>query len=292
MYVVTGATGNTGSVVAEKLLAAGKRVRVIGRDAKRLQSLVNKGAEAVVASLEDAPAVTAAFAGATAAYAMIPPHLAVPDFPAYQRRVGEAIAGALRASRVRHVVHLSSFGAQNRTGCGPVSGLALQEERLDAVPGCNVLHLRPGFFMENLYGFLGMIPGGFIAAPTRGDVALPWIATRDIGAVAAAALLELNFTGHTVLELHGARDLTWPEAVRIVGQAMGKPGLRYVQASYEDAEKGILQMGISPSVARGFLEMYRAMNEGRMKPVQPRTDRTTTPTTLESFAKGLAASAG
>lgn len=61
MYVITGATGNTGSVVAEKLLANGEKVRVVGRNAKRLERFTKKGAEAFVADATDAGALTKAF---------------------------------------------------------------------------------------------------------------------------------------------------------------------------------------------------------------------------------------
>jgi uncharacterized protein YbjT (DUF2867 family) len=64
MYVITGATGQTGNEVAEKLLAKGEQVRVIGRSAKRLEPFVKKGAEAFVADITDTGALTKAFSGA------------------------------------------------------------------------------------------------------------------------------------------------------------------------------------------------------------------------------------
>ncbi len=63
MYVIAGATGNTGGVVAERLLAGGEKVRVVGRDPKRLERFVQKGAEPFVAEATDAAALTNAFAG-------------------------------------------------------------------------------------------------------------------------------------------------------------------------------------------------------------------------------------
>ena len=67
-YVILGATGNTGSIIADFLLAKGKKVRVVGRDAGRLQHFVRKGAEAFTADMSDAAALTKAFSGARAAY--------------------------------------------------------------------------------------------------------------------------------------------------------------------------------------------------------------------------------
>jgi len=289
MYVVIGATGHTGRVVAEKLLGAGKPVRVIGRDAATLQPLVRAGALPIVGALDDPQTLAKAFDGAKAVYTMIPPDYTTDDPQGHQRRIGTAIAGALRDMRVGYCVNLSSVGAQNRAGAGPVSGLGLQEDRLNAISGLNVMHLRPGSFMENLYGMLPMIKQGFIASPVQANLAMPWIATADVGQAAADELIGLGFDGQTFRELHGPRDLSWAEAVGILGKAIGNPALKYVEAPYEEAAKGMIQAGLRPAMAAEFVEMYRAMNERRMRPLEPRTPRSTTPTTLETFAKGVAA---
>src|SRR5688572_7621359 len=95
MYVVTGATGNTGRVVAETLLAKGKKVRVIGRNTGNLQSLVEKGAEAIVGSVADSSTMLHAFQGAQAVYALVPPNYATENFRAYQNEVGSAYSSAI-----------------------------------------------------------------------------------------------------------------------------------------------------------------------------------------------------
>src|SRR5271169_2192349 len=143
MYTITGATGNTGSVVAKTLLARGHKVRVLGRNAERLQPLVALGAEPFVCEITDAGKLTEAFKGAQAVYAMIPPDLANKDVRAYQERASDALASALQAAAVKHAVSLSSIGADKTEKTGPVVGLHHLEEKLNAVPGLNVLHLRP-----------------------------------------------------------------------------------------------------------------------------------------------------
>lgn len=292
MYVVTGATGNTGHLVVEKLLAAGKPVRAIGRHADKLQPLVNKGAKPIVGNLDDAAVLAKAFEGAKAVYCMIPPDYTAASFVERQNRVGMAIAGAIREMRVPYVVNLSSIGAQNATNTGPVDGMHRQEARFDAIPDLHVVHLRPAFFMENFYGFLDMIRNGFIAAPLRPDLSMPMIATRDIGEAAANLLLKLDFKGKTRRELLGQRDLSMPDVARAIGKATGKPDIKYIQAPPEDAKQGLMQAGFSAEVAGLFVEMYAAMNDGRMRPLESRNDTNTTPTSIESFAQGLAAAVG
>src|SRR5258706_441923 len=118
MYVITGASGNTGGVATEKLLAQGTKVRVVGRDAKHLERFAQKGAEVFVANVTDTEALARAFPGATAAYVMIPPNITSPDVRADQERVSDALTAALAKSGVSHAVVLSSVGADkpDRTG--------------------------------------------------------------------------------------------------------------------------------------------------------------------------------
>src|SRR5262249_36914813 len=188
MHVITGATGNTGSVAAKRLLAEGKKVRVIGRSAERLQSLGTAGAEPFVAELTDAGALAKAFAGAEGVYVIIPPNPASTDPLADRERITNALVAGLTNSGVKHVVSLSSFGADKTDKTGPVVGLRQLEEKLNAIPGLNTLHLRAGYFMENTLGQAGAIKMfGMTAGPLRSDLGIPLIATHDIGEAAADA---------------------------------------------------------------------------------------------------------
>jgi uncharacterized protein YbjT (DUF2867 family) len=287
--VVTGATGNIGRKLTELLLSKGKKVRAVARDAGKLQALAQKGAEPFPASLDDAAGLTRAFAGARSVFAMIPPKYDAPDFRAYQNKIGEALAQAIRSSNIPYVVNLSSLGAHRPDGLGPINGLYDQELRLNQLTDVNIVHLRPTYFMENQYGSLGLIKHqGINGSAIRGDVAIPMIATQDIARVAAEYLLNLSFKGHTVRELLGPKDVSLQEVTAILGKAIGKPNLQYVQFPYVDAEKAIAGMGFSKDVARLFVEMARGFNEGLSRPTQGRTPQTTTPTRFEEFAPALA----
>jgi uncharacterized protein YbjT (DUF2867 family) len=285
MIVVTGATGNTGKVVAETLLAAGEKIRVIGRSADKLQQFVAKGAEAFTGSVLDADAMTRAFTGATAVYALIPIDFKVPKVREYQTAVGESLATALERAGVKHAVALSSYGAQLPEGAGPVSGLHHFELRLNRVAGLNILHLRAAYFMENFLMTVQVYKTmGFFSGLLKGDVSLPMIATRDIGTRAAAELRSLSFTGQQTQELLGPRDLTMNDAARIFGTAIGKPGLGYMQAPAMMAKPALLQAGLSSDAADNLIEMSKAISEKRLVQLETRNAKNTTPTTFESFA--------
>lgn len=300
MYVITGATGNTGSVVAEKLLAKGEKVRVLGRDAKRLERFTNKGAEPFIADATSADALTKAFSGAKAVYAIIPPNIASSDVHAYEEQVSDDLAAAITKSGVKHAVVLSSVGADKPDKTGPVVGLHSLETKLNAIAGLNALYLRAGYFMENLLPQVGVIQSfGVIAGPVRPDLPLPMIAARDIGAVAADALLKLDFSGKQTRELQGARDVSYNDAAKIVGGAIGKPDLKYMQMPATQLKPALMQMGMSSNMADLLLEMAESLNSGYMKALEPRSAANSTPTTLETFLadtfvpayKGIAARA-
>lgn len=287
MFVVTGVTGNTGSVVASRLLAAGKQVRGIGRSAKRMQSFVQEGGEPFIADLADAETLEPAFAGAEAVYVMLPPDLSSSDFRAYQDTLTESIAAALERSRVSHAVTLSSVGADKADKTGPVAGLHYMEERLNRIAGLNVLHLRAGYFMENTLAQVSPIQKqGIGMGPVAPELRLPMIAARDIGVAAADFLLNLDFQhAHQTRELQGQRDISMNECIAIIGNAIGKPDSKYVQPPEDQIRAAMLQMGMSANFVNLILELAAALNSGHMKTLEPRSARNTTPTSYETFVQ-------
>lgn len=284
MYVVLGASGHTGKVVASSLLAGSQKVRVVSRKAEHVQALINQGAEWTAAEVTDKTALTNAFKGAEAAYVLLPPDMASNDYRGRQDRVSDAIAAAVTATGVMHVVALSSIGADKPSGTGPVVGLYNLEQKLNRIDGLNALYLRAGYFMENTLPQVMVIRQmGSVAGPVRPDLKLPMIVTRDIGNAAANALLQRNFRGKEIRELLGQRDLDYVEAASIIGKAIGKPSLAYVQAPDEQLRPALLQMGMSANVAGLLLEMAGALNSGYMKSLEPRLAANTTPTSFETF---------
>ncbi|MEE8076112.1 MAG: NAD(P)H-binding protein, partial [Candidatus Binatia bacterium] len=150
MYVIMSASGNIGSKLTNLLLDKGEKVKVLGRSAERLQPFVDRGAEAAVGEVSDAGFLTRAFTGADAVFALIPPAYTAKDFRGYYNEIGANIVTAIQESGVKHVVFLSSHGAELPEKTGPVKGLHDVEQKLNTLDDVNVLHLRPTYFMENL----------------------------------------------------------------------------------------------------------------------------------------------
>lgn len=287
-YVICGATGHVGSRIADKLLAAGEPVRVIARDRIRLGPLAARGAEPWPGDLEDVNFLTRAFAGARAAYVLVPPKHDAADFRGYQNRVVDALLAALSKARVPRVVTLSSVGAHLPEGSGPILGLHDLETKFEMLQDAGVVHLRPSYFMENhLYGIPVIRGNGVYGSPIRPDAPIPMVATKDIGDIAARVLREKSAPGRSVRYLLGPRDLTMAEAARILGETIGNPRLPYVQFHEPDARKEMAGMGMSDSVVATMLEMYRGFNAGKIRPTRERSTENTTPTTLEEFARNV-----
>jgi len=284
MYVILGATGNTGKVVAETLLDSSQKVRVVGRSKARLAGFSILGAEVFEANLTDSAALTKAFTGTRAVYALVPPDLASTEYRAEQDAMTDSVARALESAGVTQVVALSSFGADKPDKTGPVVGLHVMEERFSQISKLNALFLRAGYFMENTLPQVGIIKSfGMMAGPVRADLALPMIATRDIGAAAADALIKLDFPGHHKRELLGHKDLTYTQMAKIIGAAIGLPNLAYIQLPTEQVIQAMTQMGMSKNMATLICEMADALNSGYMRPLEPRSAANTTPTLFEQF---------
>jgi uncharacterized protein YbjT (DUF2867 family) len=294
MYVITGASGNTGRIVVQELLSHGKKVKVIGRDAGHLKALTDKGAEPLIGDLTDGSFMKKAFSGAEAVYLLIPPNPKATDFRAYQNTISDNYAEAIKSNGVKYVVLLSSIGAHLRHGAGVIDGLGYLEEKLAALKDVNVLNLRPTYFMENLFSQIDLIKqAGIAGSSIRADLRFPMVVSADVGAVAARRLNELKFKGNTVEYLLGPSDHTFAEVTAILGKEIGKPDLKYVQFSYEDAKKAMTGSGyLSENMADLYNQMSESFNRGIAFSDYKRTPENSTPTRIEDFAKIFAGAFG
>lgn len=284
-----GATGNTGKPLAMALLNAGKKVRVISRAADKTKALKDKGAELFLGDSSNVEFLTKAFTGATAAYVLIPPEWTATDFYAYQQKMADAIVTAVKNSGVKNVVSLSSVGTHIEEFSGVVYGLRYLEQKLNAIENLNALHLRPTYFMENIFSQIPVIKqNGIMGSPVKGDLTMTVIATQDIAAYAAKRLLSMDFKGKGIQYLLGQREVTYNEIAKVFGKAIGKPDLAYVEFPYEGLKQALLEMGASESLADSMNTFVQKLNEGKVSADAKRTPESTTPTTIEEFAKTFA----
>jgi uncharacterized protein YbjT (DUF2867 family) len=270
-YVVTGATGSVGQTVSNLLAARGHVVRRISR------------ADGV--ALNDRDAVREAFAGADAAFLMVPFDRQANDLHASEQEIVDTLADAVAATGTPRVVCLSGTSAHLGSAAGSGRGAGMLEERLDELGPEELVHLRGCFFMENhLQGIGSILQSGTYTWAFAPDIPTPMIAARDIGHIAAEILIGRGFDQPRVRELLGPRDHTMAEATAILGRAIGLPDLSYRQLSYEDAERVMVSAGASRSFAAAVIETARSFNHGIQWSREPRSVQNTTSTTLETFA--------
>ena len=236
--VITTPTGNIGSKLVEKLLAEKQDLTLIVRDPSKLSDDVRGAVTVKQGDLADAAFVREATEGAEALFWLSPPNEAAPDINAFYSSLYSSAAGAVTANQIPYVV-LISGGGGGRRDAGTASQLFATEDALNAT-GANVLSLRCGYFMEN---FLTSLPtlksDGAWYGINRPDLAVPYVATQDIAAVAARKLLARDWTGQSFVAVHGAADVTFAEAASILTDVTGKT-IRYVQVPAEGMLQALL----------------------------------------------------
>ena len=263
-YVITGSLGNISKPLAELLIAAGHSVTVISSKADKTEQIEAIGAKAAIGSVEDVAFLTETFRGADAVYTMVPPNFGSSNWKKFIASIGENYAVAIQVSGVKNVVNLSSIGAHMREGCGPVSGLFFVEKALDGLVGVNVKHLRPGFFYTNFLGNIGMIKHMGIIGGNYGESSLlVLVHPNDIAEAAAEELLGLSFSGKSVRYVT-SDEKTTDEVAAILGSAIGKPDLKWVNFKDEETLAGMTQAGVPQEVAENYAEMGAAMRSGEM----------------------------
>ena len=259
MFVVAGVTGNTGSVVAQTLLDRKQPVRVIVRTADKGAAWKAKGAEVAVASLDDAQALTKACEGATGAYLLVPPNYPAVSYLDDRKKISDALAKAVKASGLGHVVFLSSIGAHLPEETGPIRVVRYGEQQLGAVAK-NLTILRPPYFLDNWVPVLGAAKAqGVLPSFVAPDRKIPMISTLDIGRIAAEQLIT-GGQGRKVLELSGPEDYSPNDIAAALGKLL-KRAVTVQHAPLSAVVPTFKSFGFSDDAARLFEEMYRGFEQ-------------------------------
>ncbi|NRQ33833.1 NAD(P)H-binding protein [Nonomuraea sp. NN258] len=282
---VTAPSGNVGRFLVGHLVRAGVRPRLLSRRPERLRARWGDLVDVREVDLRDAAAVTETTRGIDALYLVVPPGESDDPVAAYAE-VGRIVAAAVAGNRVTHTVLQSSVGAELREGAGEIDGLARVEESLDRVvaadAGLAVTHLRCGYFFSNLLLELDAVRAGSVAVLRPTDEPMPWVAPADIAMVAASLLLRSGWSGRRVRAVHGPCDLSWDDALAVVGDVLGRTVTAHRVA--DDAMRATLtQVGMSEAQVEAIMGMSTGLREGFV-PEQPRTLATTTDTTLGAWA--------
>jgi len=281
--VILGATGTVGNKISAILLNEGHQVTLIARHTEKLEKFRELGATIVTADITDVDTLTTAFKAADSAFILMPDNVKAENTRAYQRQVTSKLIEAIQNSGIKYIVNMSSLGAHMHEGTGIMAGTGEQEVRLNQLTEVNVLHIRSAYFMENLLRTIGVVKNmGINGTAADGDHAIPMVATQDVAKVAAGYLSSLDFNGKVVQAVMGPGNYSLRKFTSIIGKAIGKPDLAYVQFPVDQAKEAFLKNGFSPDFVDNLIEMGTAIKTGFMN-YQQRDDSTTTSTTAEEF---------
>ena len=260
MFVVVGATGNTGSAVVETLLIRKQPVRIVVRSADKGAAWKAKGAEIAVASLDDVSALAKAFEGAKGVYLLVPPNYGAAAWLVDQRARMDRAADAVRKSGIGHVVFLSSIGGHIAEGTGPIRAARYGEQALGAV-ATNMTVLRPCYFMDNWAPVLGAAKGqGVLPTFIAPQAMVPMISTRDIGRVGAEQLMA-GGKSKQIVELAGPEEYSPDQVAAALGQILGK-SVTAQHAPLSAVVPTFKSFGFSDEAAKLFEEMYTSFSTG------------------------------
>ena len=269
MFVVVGATGNTGSAVVETLLSRKQSVRIVVRSADKGEAWKAKGAEIAVASLDDVSALAKAFEGTKGVYLLVPPNYGAAAWLVDQRARMDCTADAVRKSGIGHVVFLSSIGGHIAEGTGPIRAARYGEQVLGGAVK-NLTILRPCYFMDNWAPVLGAAKGqGVLPTFIAPQAMVPMISARDIGRVGAEQLIA-GGKGKQIVELAGPEDYSPDQVAVALGQILGK-SVTAQHAPLSAVVPTFKSFGFSDEAAKLFEEMYTSFSTGAIGYEHPAT---------------------
>ncbi|KIO75014.1 NAD-dependent dehydratase [Pedobacter lusitanus] len=287
-FTITGSLGNISKPLTQILVNAGHEVTVISSNTDKTKDIEALGAKAAIGSIDDIDFLTRTFTGADAIYVMCPPSFTTDDYRAYISATGRNYAAAIQASGVKQIVNLSSIGAHLSDGTGPIKGLHDVEQIFNTLEGVAVKHMRPSYFYFNLYGSADMIRHAGILGSNYGESAtLVMVHPTDI-AIAIAEEIQQPFTGKSVRYV--TSDVRPAgEVATVLGNAIGKPELKWVEFTDQQALEGMIQAGLSEEIAKNYVEMGSAIRSGVLWEDFELNKPVFSATKLEDFAKEFAA---
>ncbi|KUJ59642.1 NAD-dependent dehydratase [Flavobacteriaceae bacterium CRH] len=289
--IITGSLGNISKPLATELVQKGHEITVISSSTEKQTEIEALGAKAAIGSVEDVAFLTDTFKGADAVYCMIPranyfdPNL---DLDAFTRKIGNTYAEAIENSGVKRVVFLSSIGAHLEQNSGIIQRYNEIEAVLNKLQNVAITFMRPVSFFYNILAYIPAIKTkGIIAANYGADKMIPWVSPNDI-AEAIADEITTPLDGKKVRYV-ASEELTGHETAKILGEAIGKPDLKWVLISDEEVLNGLVNVGMQPKIAEGLVEMYAGLYNGLLGEDYVRNRPAMGKTKLAEYAKEFAA---
>ena len=284
---ISGATGQVGSKIVSNLIDRSDcELVLLSRRGIGLEEASRKGATVCTGDIKQPAFLQEALAGVDTFYLMFPPQNKVDDVIGhYQIILNNAIA-AIQQHRIPRVVLQSSYGSHRDRGTGAIVGTHLAEQALNATEA-DFTAIRPSYFMENFLWFADSIrDNGAIFLPVSGEASTCFIATQDIANAATEIILDTQWQGNQIRELHGHCDLTFNAIAQIIGKELNRQ-VKHIELNDEEAISAFVapSVGFSHAYAKAFIEIHRAIETQWLKPEFSDRQTTTKTMTFDLFVK-------
>jgi len=291
--VISGSTGNIGQQLISMLDFKAHEYVLITRDQNKLANLEGSGAKLAEGSLFDETFLAQTLAGADVYFFLPPPNFQSENMVEEYRELAEISKNAAKAAGVKRIVHLSTLGGHlDSKETGLIQGQSLAENIIKEGAE-NVLHLRCGFFLENLFGSLQTIKDqGAVYFPVSGSSTYEFVTTADIAKNVSDLLHSITWSGHEVVELHGLETLSFDEVARQIGEGLDRE-VQHVAVPREAAVEALASMGMSLSYANGLADLIVSIGTGLLRPEFKRGDANVraSNTTPKEFSKNILSNA-
>jgi NAD(P)H dehydrogenase (quinone) len=274
--IVTGSLGNISQPLTARLLAQSHAVTVVSSDPEKRTAIESSGATAAIGTISDVRFLTDTFRGADAVYAMIPLSFTEPDLGEYLHRIAQNYRQAFQEAGTKRIVLMSGWAAD----------LVKTENTEHVFDGldASITIMRPAAFYTNFYQSIDLIKGkgfigkfltlrysglwallkgrtGLLMGNYGGEDRIVFVSPMDIADAVAEELLLMP--EEKTIRYVGSEEMTCNEAAAIIGNAVGKPWLKWVLLSDQEMLRGLKMAKVPEKLAETLVEMQAAMHSGK-----------------------------
>jgi NAD(P)H dehydrogenase (quinone) len=255
--LILGSTGQIGTFILEYLKRKpdAVHIRVTARRPEQVARFQQQGQDAVLLDLDRPATFAAALYGVDRVFLLT-------GYTVAMLAQSKTFIDAARKARIQHIVHLGVFGHWDCTD-PHIAWHQLVETYIEA-SGIAWTHIHPNMFMEQIPKFMKIRNDSF--SVFWGCDRMGWIASRDIGAVAATVLREgpAKHSGQDYwlsAEVAGGEELA-----TLFSEALGR-FIRCDHKTPEDFASTMASTGdynVESWYAAAVIEFLKQFSDGRM----------------------------
>ena len=246
--LVTGATGNTGSLLVPALLRENVDVRIFVRDEAKARPLKDLGAEVVTGDLDEPTTILPAVKNVDKIYLLT-------WNGETQLQQAENVINAAKYEGGSHIVRHSMWGPDNSR----IIKQGYKIEEMIKSSGLPWTILKPTFYMQNTMMAAQTISSDGGIYWDMKDGKLGMIDVRDIADSAFAAITGEGHEGKSYI-LTGPEAISFNDIAKTFSRVLDKE-VKYVSVPGEASFQSMTGMGVPEWIAKGYVELSEGFSE-------------------------------